>query len=299
MKILLLGKNGQVGWELQRSLSPLGELIALDSRSSDFCGDLENTAGLVDSLQLIKPDVIVNAAAYTAVDKAEGEQDKVFRINAQAVSVLAEQAARLDALLVHYSSDYVFGGAGAHYQQESEAVAPLNCYGASKAAGELAILQAGCRFLTFRSSWVHSAHGQNFTKTILRLAQERESLSVINDQFGAPTGADLLADVTAHAILAVGRRAELAGLYHLVAQGETTWCDYARFVLEQARAAGLVLKVQPEDVRAIATSDYPTPARRPGNSRLSTAKLRSAFELNVPFWKDGVARTVAEIFERR
>lgn len=299
MKILLLGKNGQVGWELQRSLSPLGELIALESKSADLCGDLENTTGLVDTLQSVKPDIIVNAAAYTAVDRAEGEQDKVFRINAQAVRVLAEQAARLDALLVHYSSDYVFGEAGVHYQQEEEAVAPLNCYGASKAAGERAILEAGCRHLTFRTSWVHSAHGQNFAKTILRLSQERESLSVINDQFGAPTGADLLADVTAHAVLAVERRSELAGLYHVVAQGETTWFEYARFVLQQARAAGWALKVQPEDIRAIATSDYPTPARRPGNSRLCTEKLQNAFELNIPFWKDGVARTLAEVFERR
>ena len=298
MKILLLGKNGQVGWELQRSLAPLGELLALDSRSPDYCGDLNDLSGLAVTVQRFAPDVIVNAAAYTAVDKAEAEPQLARKVNAEAPAVLAREARRLNALLVHYSSDYVFAGHGDTPWQESDPVAPLSVYGSSKLAGEQAIQTSGCSHLIFRTSWVYAARGNNFAKTMLRLAQERDSLNVIDDQFGAPTGAELLADVTAHAIRAVISQPELGGLYHLAAAGETTWCRYARFVLEQALAAGVQLKVTPAMVGAITTESYPTPAKRPGNSRLNTQKLQKAFALNLPEWQVGVARMLTEILEK-
>lgn len=294
MKILLLGKNGQVGWELQRSLAPLGELLALDSRSPDYCGDLNDLSGLAVTVQRFAPDVIVNAAAYTAVDKAEAEPQLARKVNAEAPAVLAREARRLNALLVHYSSDYVFAGHGDTPWQESDPVAPLSVYGSSKLAGEQAIQTSGCSHLIFRTSWVYAARGNNFAKTMLRLAQERDSLNVIDDQFGAPTGAELLADVTAHAIRAVISQPELGGLYHLAAAGETTWCRYARFVLEQALAAGVQLKVTPAMVGAITTESYPTPAKRPGNSRLNTQKLQKAFALNLPDWQSGAARMLKE-----
>ena len=294
MKILLLGKNGQGGWELQRSLAPLGELLALDSRSPDYCGDLNDLSGLAVTVQRFAPDVIVNAAAYTAVDKAEAEPQLARKVNAEAPAVLAREARRLNALLVHYSSDYVFAGHGDTPWQESDPVAPLSVYGSSKLAGEQAIQTSGCSHLIFRTSWVYAARGNNFAKTMLRLAQERDSLNVIDDQFGAPTGAELLADVTAHAIRAVISQPELGGLYHLAAAGETTWCRYARFVLEQALAAGVQLKVTPAMVGAITTESYPTPAKRPGNSRLNTQKLQKAFALNLPDWQSGAARMLKE-----
>lgn len=299
MKILLLGKNGQVGWELQRSLRPLGELLALDSRGAEYCGDLANLDGLADTLARYAPDVIVNAAAYTAVDKAEAEPHQAHRVNAEAVAVMADFAKRTGALLVHYSTDYVFPGHGQTPWLESDAVGPLNVYGASKLAGEQAIQASGCRYLIFRTCWVYAARGNNFAKTMLRLASERDSLGVINDQFGAPTGAELIADVTAHAIVAIRRNPELAGLYHLAAGGETTWFDYARFVLEQAAAAGVELKVQPKAIKALATEAYPTPAKRPGNSRLNTEKLQKAFLLNLPAWQNEVARMLTEIIEKQ
>ncbi|MDO9323192.1 MAG: dTDP-4-dehydrorhamnose reductase, partial [Pseudomonas sp.] len=236
MKILLLGKNGQVGWELQRSLAPLGELLALDSKSTAYCGDLNNLPGIAATIRSFAPHVIVNAAAYTAVDKAESEPAQAQRINAEAVAVLAHEAQQLGAWLVHYSTDYVFDGSGATPWQETAAVGPLSVYGTSKLAGELAIQASGCKHLIFRTSWVYAARGNNFVKTMLRLAQERDSLNVIADQFGAPTGAELLADVTAHALRCVQQQPELAGLYHLAAAGETNWYSYARFVLEQAKA---------------------------------------------------------------
>lgn len=297
MKILLLGKNGQVGWELQRSLAPLGELLALDSRSPDYCGDLSDLSGLAATVQRFAPDVIVNAAAYTAVDKAESEPQQAHRVNAEAPAVLAREAKRLNALLVHYSTDYVFAGNGETPWQETDPVAPLSVYGSSKLEGEQAIQASGCAHLIFRTSWVYAARGNNFAKTMLRLARERDSLNVIDDQFGTPTGADLLADVTAHAIRTVRQRPELSGLYHLAAAGEITWCRYARFVLEQAQAAGVDLKVTPAMVGAITTDAYPTPAKRPNNSRLNTQKLQNAFVLRLPEWQAGVARMLTEILE--
>jgi len=298
MKILLLGKNGQVGWELQRSLSALGELLALDSKSQDYCGDLNDLSGLAATVQRFAPDVIVNAAAYTAVDKAESEPRQARRVNAEAPAVLAQEAKKLNALLVHYSTDYVFAGNGNTPWQESDPVAPLSVYGSTKLEGEQAIQASGCSHLIFRTSWVYAARGNNFAKTMLKLAQQRDSLNVIDDQFGTPTGADLLADVTAHAIRALHQQPELSGIYHLAAAGETTWCRYARFVLEQAQAAGAELKVTPAMVGAIATEAYPTPAKRPNNSRLNTQKLQNAFSLRLPEWQAGVARMLIETLEK-
>lgn len=298
MRILLLGKNGQVGWELQRSLAPLGHVLALDAKSRDYCGDLNDLQGLAATVQRFAPEVIVNAAAYTAVDKAESEPDQALRINAEAPAVLATEARKLNALLVHYSTDYVFDGKGDAPWQESDPVGPLSVYGATKLQGEQAIQDAGCAHLILRTSWVYAARGNNFAKTMLRLAAERDSLNVIDDQFGAPTGADLLADVTAHAIRAVRLNPQLHGIYHLAAAGETTWHRYARFVLEQAQAAGVGLKVPSAAVGAITTAAYPTPAKRPGNSRLNTQKLQNAFSLRLPDWQDGVARMLKEILEK-
>lgn len=234
MRILLLGKNGQVGWELQRSLAPLGKLIALDSRSMDYCGDLANLSGLSETVDRLRPDVIVNAAAYTAVDKAESELELARTVNALAPGVLAQAAQRCGALLVHYSTDYVFDGSGETPWCETDTVAPLSVYGQTKLDGERLIAEHCANHLIFRTSWVYAARGNNFAKTMLRLAKERDKLTVINDQFGAPTGAELLADVTAHAIRQTVTKPELAGLYHLVAGGVTTWHEYARFVIAQA-----------------------------------------------------------------
>ncbi|SDP55742.1 dTDP-4-dehydrorhamnose reductase [Ectopseudomonas guguanensis] len=298
MKILLLGKNGQVGWELQRSLAPLGQLLALDAQSNQYCGDLRDIDGLATTVQRFAPEVIVNAAAYTAVDQAESEPEQALRINAEAVAVLAREAKRLDSLLVHYSTDYVFSGDGLEPWREEDAVAPVNVYGLTKLAGEQAIQATGCLHLILRTSWVYAARGNNFAKTMLRLARERDSLNVIADQFGAPTGAELLADVSAHAIRATLQKPELGGLYHLAASGETNWHAYACFVLEQAENAGVALQVSSSQITAVASSAYPTPAKRPNNSRLDTQKLQKAFELSLPEWQVGVARMLTEILEK-
>jgi len=298
MKVLLLGKNGQLGWELQRSLAPLGDLVALDRHSHEYCGDLAKLDGLADTVRALRPDVIVNAAAYTAVDKAESEPQEAGKVNAEAPALLALEAKKLNALLVHYSTDYVFAGTGNSPWQETDPVAPLSVYGSTKLEGELAIQASGCSYLIFRTSWVYAARGNNFAKTMLKLAQQRESLNVIDDQFGTPTGADLLADVTAHAIRALSQRKELAGIYHLAAAGETTWCRYARFVLAQAQAAGVELKATPERVGAIAPEAYPTPAKRPNNSRLNTQKLQNSFSLCLPEWQAGVARMLVETLQK-
>ncbi|WP_028694645.1 dTDP-4-dehydrorhamnose reductase [Pseudomonas cremoricolorata] len=295
MKILLLGCEGQVGWELQRSLAPLGEVLALSSRSTEYCGDLANLQGLAATVAAFAPEVIVNAAAYTAVDKAQSEPDQARLLNADAVDVLARAAAERGALLVHYSTDYVFPGDGLQPWSETDAVAPLNTYGQTKLDGERAIQAAGCAHLILRTSWVYAARGNNFAKTMLRLAGERESLGVIDDQHGAPTGAELIADVTAQAIVATRRTPALSGLYHLAAAGETTWCDYARFVLAHAQALGANLKIGPQQITALTTDAYPTPARRPANSRLDTRKLQAAFALTLPDWRQGVARMLTEI----
>ncbi|MGI4836539.1 MAG: dTDP-4-dehydrorhamnose reductase [Janthinobacterium lividum] len=293
MKILLLGKNGQVGWELQRSLTPLGELVSLDRHSTDYCGNLADRDGLRHTLQTLKPDVIVNAAAYTAVDKAETDRDTAMLINGLAPQVMAQEAQRSGALLVHYSTDYVFNGRGVEPWAESAVASPVNYYGQTKLAGEQAILASGCQHLILRTSWVYGARGSNFAKTMLRLAAERDTLNVIADQHGAPTSAELLADVTAHAITATLRQPALSGLYHLVPSGETSWHAYAQFVLDFARAQGKPLKTA--TVTPIPTSAYPTPAARPLNSRLSNQKLQQAFGLHLPQWQGGVERMLAEL----
>jgi len=298
MKILLLGKNGQVGWELQRSLAPLGQLVALDHDSKDHCGDFTDLEGLAKTVRTIKPDVIVNAAAHTAVDKAESEPELVRTINALAAGVLAQEAERANAWMIHYSTDYVFDGSGEKPWVERDATAPLNVYGATKLEGEQLVQHSGCRNLIFRTSWVYGARGGNFAKTMLRLARERDSLSVIDDQIGAPTGADLLADITAHAIRSALQRPEVSGLYHLVAAGETSWHGYASFVIDFARRAGVTLKVAPDAVKPVPTSAFPTPAKRPHNSRMDTTKLQLTFGLHLPDWQTGVERMLSEVLEK-
>jgi dTDP-4-dehydrorhamnose reductase len=298
MKILLLGRNGQVGWELQRSLAPLGKVIALDAHSRQMCGDLTDPDELARTVRTVAPDVIVNAAAHTAVDKAESEAELARTINALAPGALAQEAARANAWLVHYSTDYVFDGSGEQPWLESDATGPLNVYGATKLEGEQLIAQSGCRHLIFRTSWVYGARGGNFAKTMLRLAGERDSLSVIDDQIGAPTGADLLADITAHAIRTARQRPEVSGLYHLVAGGETSWRGYAGFVIDYARRAGIDLKVAPDAIKAVPSSAFPTPAKRPHNSRMDTTKLQRTFDLHLPDWQIGVERMLCEVLEK-
>ena len=299
MKILLLGKNGQVGWELQRSLAPLGEVTALDRYSTDFCGDLGNLAGLRETVQRLRPQVIVNAAAHTAVDKAESEPELARLINATAPGVLAQEAHQLGAWLVHYSTDYVFDGSGSQPWVETDTPAPLSVYGHTKLEGEQLIAQHCQKHLIFRTSWVYAARGGNFAKTMLRLARERERLTVIDDQWGAPTGAELIADVTAHAIRQVLQRPAgphgEAGIYHLAASGQASWNLYAKHVLAQAAQAQPAIELVAKEVAPVPTSAFPTPAKRPHNSRLNTAKLQATFGLRLPPWQQGVDRMLAEI----
>jgi dTDP-4-dehydrorhamnose reductase len=295
MNILLFGKGGQVGWELQRSLSVLGQVTALDFDSTEHCGDFSNPAGLADTVRALRPDVIVNAAAHTAVDKAESEPELARTLNATAPGVLAEEAARLGAWLVHYSTDYVFDGSGSRPWVETDTPAPLSVYGRTKLEGEQLIQQSGAQHLILRTSWVYAARGGNFAKTMLRLAQERERLTVIDDQWGAPTGADLLADVTAHAIRQLQARPQDAGLYHLVAGGETNWHSYAKYVLAQAQQAQPAIQLKASEVAPVPTSAFPTPAVRPHNSRLNTHKLQATFGLTLPHWQQGVARMLQEV----
>ena len=296
MKILLLGKNGQVGWELQRSLAPLGALTALDRQGDKgLCGDLSDLDGLAATVRTLQPQVIVNAAAYTAVDKAESEPELARRINAAAPAALAREAHACGALLVHYSTDYVFDGSGTQAWREGDATGPLGVYGQTKLEGEQAIAASGCAHLILRTSWVYAARGGNFARTMLRLAQERERLTVIDDQWGAPTGAELIADVTAHAIAQTRQQPGKAGIYHLAPAGETTWFQYAKHVISQAQQALAAIKIKATEVLPIPTSAYPTPARRPHNSRLDCAKLQAAFSLQLPPWQRGVDRMLAEI----
>jgi len=294
MNILLFGKSGQVGWELQRALAPLGNLTALDFNSSDFCGDFTNPEGVAETVRRLQPDVIVNAAAHTAVDKAESEPDLAYLLNAQSVEAIAREAQKLGAWVVHYSTDYVFPGDGETPWKETDATGPLNVYGETKLAGEQVLQQHCDKHLIFRTSWVYAGKGNNFAKTMLNLAKTRDTLSIISDQFGAPTGAELLADCTAHAIRTALVKPEVSGLYHLVASGMTTWADYAELVFAKARQAGIELAVQ--DIKKVPTSAYPTPARRPSNSRLSTEKFQSTFNLQLPQWQVGVERMLEELF---
>ncbi|MDO9315951.1 MAG: dTDP-4-dehydrorhamnose reductase [Burkholderiaceae bacterium] len=295
MKILLFGKNGQVGWELQRALAPLGELIALTTNSAELMADFADPESLAATVRAVAPQWIVNAAAYTAVDKAESEPDLARRINAVAPGVLAREAAAIGAGLVHYSTDYVFDGSGNVPWVEDDATGPLGVYGATKLEGEVLIRDSSCQHLILRTSWVYAARGGNFAKTMLKLAQERDALRIVDDQIGAPTGAELLADVTAHALRSASRRPELCGTYHVAAAGQTSWHQYARHVIEQARSKGQPVRVAHDAIAAVPTRAFPTPARRPGNSRLDTRKLQDAFDLRLPAWQIGVDRMLAEV----
>lgn len=299
MRILLLGKNGQVGWELQRSLAPLGEVVALGRDDpSPLSGKLEDLEGLVRTVRDARPDVIVNAAAYTAVDRAGSEPDLARTVNAAAPGLLAREAAQLGAWLVHYSTDYVFDGSGSDPWREDDPTGPLNVYGMTKLEGEGLVRESGCRHLILRTSWVYASRGRNFARTMLRLAMERDSLDVIDDQVGAPTGADLLADVTAHVLSAARRRPELAGTYHCVAAGETSWHAYACHAIEFARRAGQPVKVSRGGIRPVSSAAFAAAAARPHNSRLSTDRIRGAFGLALPDWRQGVDRMLTEVLER-
>ncbi|WP_339666538.1 dTDP-4-dehydrorhamnose reductase [uncultured Pseudomonas sp.] len=295
MRILLLGKYGQVGWELQRSLATLGEVIALDrAGSGGLTGDLADLKGLRASIRRCQPDVIVNAAAYTAVDQAE-QQELATLINAGAPAVMAEEALSLGALLVHYSTDYVFNGEGAAFWTETDHPAPINQYGAGKLAGEQAIQASGCRHLIFRTSWVYASRAKNFLITMQRFIRERDALTIVADQIGAPTSAELIADVTELAIRRTIQNPELQGLYHLAASGETSWHGYAVTIAEWLELQGYAIRAVPGAIKPIPTAEYPTPARRPLNSRLDTRKLRDAFDVNLPPWQVGVTRALAEL----
>ncbi|NIX94426.1 dTDP-4-dehydrorhamnose reductase [Pseudomonas fulva] len=299
MKILLLGKNGQVGWELQRALAPLGEVIALDRQGANgLCGDLADLDGVCTTVRQVKPNIIVNAAAYTAVDKAESDQALAALINAEAPIVLAREAKALGSWLIHYSTDYVFDGSGNHRWQEAAPTAPLSVYGRTKLKGEQGIFSSGAKAVVLRTSWVYAARGNNFAKTMIRLAKERDTLSVVADQFGAPTGAELIADVTAHIVRRISTEygdSSLEGVYHLAASGETTWHGFAQFVLAHAQRNGVALKVTAEQIAPITTEAYPVSAQRPRNSRLALEKLENTFNFKMPLWEQGVQRMLDEI----
>jgi dTDP-4-dehydrorhamnose reductase len=297
MKIALFGCGGQVGWELQRSLAPLGEVTALDFDTAPPA-DFTRPDALAALVRSLRPDVIVNAAAHTAVDKAESEPDLARTINATAPCVLAREAAALGAWLVHYSTDYVFDGSGDQPRSEDAPTGPLSTYGRTKLEGEELIRASGCRHLILRTSWVYAARGGNFARTMLKLAAERERLTVIDDQIGAPTGADLLADITAQALRTLQQQPGLGGTYHAVAAGETSWHGYARHVIEWARAHGHPVKVAPDAIEPVPTTAFPTPAQRPLNSRLATDRLRATFGLTLPHWQLGVDRMLAEVLGR-
>lgn len=295
MKILLTGKNGQVGFELQRALAPLGEVVAVDMEECD----LSNPESIRSLVNTVKPQLIVNPAAYTAVDKAESDQATAYAVNGTAPGILGEEAAKLGALVVHYSTDYVFDGTKSGPYTESDIPNPQSVYGKSKRQGEEALLASGADHLIFRTSWVFGAHGGNFAKTMLRLAAEKESLNVVADQWGAPTSAPLIADVTAQIIAHYKKRQERVrfpfGVYNLVAGGETNWCEYARAVIASAKAAGKPLKLNVDDIHPISTAEYPVPAPRPANSRLHTNKLKSTFGVNLPDWQEGLEHVMRRI----
>jgi dTDP-4-dehydrorhamnose reductase len=295
VRILLTGKNGQVGFELRRALAPLGEVIAVGQAECNLA-DQDAIRSLVGE---VRPDIIVHPAAYTAVDKAESEVDIAFAINGVAPGVLGEEAAKINALVVHYCTDYVFDGVKQAHYTEDDLPNPQSVYGKSKLAGEQALRQRIKNHLVFRTSWVFGAHGNNFAKTVLRLAAERESLSVVADQFGAPTSAALIADVTAQIVgqyQRQGRQDFPFGLYNLVAGGETTWCDFAKTVIKAAHGVGRPLKLKPENIRPITTAEYPLPAPRPANSRLATHKLQETFGLRLPPWQEGLDHVLQQIF---
>ncbi len=290
MKILLFGGSGQLGWELRRALAPLGDVIAPGRADADF----EQPTSLTAVVHAAAPDVIVNAAGFTAVDRAERESERVHRINAGSPGVLARAAAARDAWLVHYSSDYVFDGCGEEPWNEDAPMAPLNAYGRSKRDGETVVRAAACRHLIVRTSWIHAPRGDNFVTSVLRLAHERSRLEVVDDQVGAPTGADLVADVTAHMLRAALRRPDLSGTYHAAAAGAASRLECARLIVGLARNMRPDLPLRSEAIQGIPTDRQPAAAVRPLNSRLDTQRLRRVFDLSLPTWQAGVERTVAE-----
>ena len=299
MRILLLGKNGRLGWELQRSLAPLGDLVALGREGAGpLAADWSHPGALAATVRAVAPDVIVNAAGHTSVDKAESEPDVARAINATAAQALAREAAACGAWLVHYSSDHVFDGSGSAAREEDAPTGPLNVYGQTKLEGEQAIRASGCRHLVVRTSWIYAARGRNFARTVLELGQEQEVLRVVADQVGAPTGADLIADLSAHMIRAAQADPSLSGTYHAVASGETSRHGYARHVLAFARAAGVPIRVNEDALQAVPTADFPTPALRPLNSRLATRRLHERFGLVLPDWRQGVDRLLTELLHR-
>lgn len=298
-KILLLGANGQVGWELQRSLAPLGKLIACDRQQCD----LADLACLQEFILQEQPDLIVNASAFTAVDKAESEPEIARTINAEAVRVLADMANKLGAWLVHYSTDYVFDGTGNQPFNEEAPANPLNVYGHTKLEGEMHIRASGCQHLIFRTSWVYAARGSNFAKTMLRLAKEKTELKIVADQIGAPTSAELIADVTAFVLARLQYDPELrqraGGTYHLAAGGAVSWHGFARFIIAEAVLVGAVLMTNPDSVYPIKSAEYPLPAKRPANSRLDTGKLHQTFGVTLPPWESHARRMIKELIGKQ
>jgi len=299
MRILLLGKNGQVGWELQRALQPIGELISLGRETEKkLSGDVTDFDGIRHLFEELKPDIVVNATAYTAVDKAEELLENNELINHLAVKNLANLCSEFSSLFIHYSTDYVFDGSGHKPWSESDTPSPINQYGVSKRNGERAIEYSGCRFINFRTSWVYGVHGNNFIKSMLKLFKMKESLNIVSDQIGAPTGAALIADVTAHSIRhylaqSESQQDKLSGHYHFAAGGETSWYDYAQYIFEFLNKFEYPLEIK--EIRPISTAEYPTPASRPLNSRLNTNKLKSNFDLYIPDWKIGVRQVLQEL----
>lgn len=296
MKILLTGKNGQVGFELQRALAPLGEVVAVDM---DEC-DLSRPESIRSLIRSVQPQIVVNPAAYTAVDKAESDQTTAYAVNGIAPGIFGEEAAKLGALVIHYSTDYVFDGTKQGPYTENDIPNPQSIYGKSKRQGEKALEISGANYIIFRTSWVFGAHGNNFAKTMLRLAAEKESLNVVADQWGAPTSASLIADITAKVIREYKNNPEQSafpfGIYNLVAAGETNWCEYAKAVVFAAERAGKKLKLGLSNIRGITTAEYPVPAPRPKNSRLNTDKLKSKFGADLPNWEEDLERVLHKIF---
>jgi len=295
MNILLLGKDGQVGWELQRALAPIADITAFNRQEAD----LEQPGRVREIIRELSPQIVINAAAYTAVDQAESEPERAMRINADAVAEIADETKKQNGLLIHYSTDYVFDGQKQAPYLETDFTNPLSMYGKTKRAGEMAIKESGCHHLIFRTSWVYALRGRNFVKTILRLAHEKEELRIIDDQYGAPTSAELIADITALIIWrfkdCLSGMERVSGIYHLAAAGETSWHGYATQIVSEALRLGARLKTEPENILPICASEYPLPAPRPANSRLNTKKLSDTFGVTLPDWQLFVQRVISEI----
>ena len=293
MKILLFGANGQIGWELQRSLAPLGQLQGCTRDDIDFA----NKDDLRQMVRRHRPSAIVNAAAYTAVDKAESEEEKAYEINREAVDILAEEAKRQNAWLIHYSSDYVFDGEKKSAYTETDKTNPINIYGQTKLAGELSLQESGCKYLVFRTSWVYALRGNNFPNTVLQLAKERHHLNIVEDQIGAPTSAELIADVSAiclYRLLYSEGSTSYSGVYHLTSDESISWHQFAQYLISQTLALGLPLRTQIDNILPIKTNQYPLPAKRPNNSCLNTKKIKNTFAIYLPKWQIHAQRFVKE-----